>query len=71
MTATLLNPMGLSGPPTNYVQPSTAGPAADSTIADFSLGANMLDLTWPIPAYTQPGTDNPPPVSLHNPYILE
>jgi hypothetical protein len=68
---TLLNPMDLSGPPTNYVQPSTAAPAADPTIADFPVGANMLDLTWPIPSYTQPGVNNPPNVHVHNPYVPE
>jgi hypothetical protein len=66
-----LNPMGINGPPSNYQQPNAANPAANANVANFPVGANMLNLTWPIPNYTQPGVSNPPNVHVHNPYIPE
>jgi hypothetical protein len=48
-----LNPMSINGPSSsgNYQQSDYRIPSA---VATSPSGANMLNLTWPIPAYTQP-----------------
>ena len=65
-----LNPLGLTGAPSNYQQPDYRNPAANANVANFPVGANVLGVSWPVPAYVQPGTSNPPAVHVHNPYIL-
>jgi hypothetical protein len=59
-----LNPMGINGPngAGNYVQPNQAigAGAANPNIADYPVGANVMDLTWPLPPYTQPGVSQNP-----------
>lgn len=53
----IFNPLN-AGPtqPSPYVQPNTANPTVNANVASYPVGANTLDLTWPIPAYVQPGT---------------
>lgn len=55
-----LNPMGLNGPNWggNYVQPNASNPTAPQggAQANVVVGANMLELSWPIASYSQPGT---------------
>jgi hypothetical protein len=51
----LQNPMDLSGPPTNYQQPNTAAPAPQANVADYPVGADVLNITWPVAVYQQPG----------------
>jgi len=59
----LLNPMGLTGPnaTTPYQQPGTAAPSANPLVASYPVGANVMNLTWPIPVYTQPNIAGPTP----------
>jgi hypothetical protein len=54
-----LNPQGINGPAWagNYVQPDYRVPSA---VVTSPTGANSLNLSWPIPAYSQPGTSAPP-----------
>lgn len=60
----LQNPMNLTAvSPTNYVQPNTAAPAVNANVASYPVGANVLNLTWPIPAYTQPVDPHPAPAA--------
>lgn len=69
-----LNPLSLTGPPSNYQQPNSANPAPQAGVADYVVGANMLDVIWPISPYQQPGAgarDPYPVVTPHNPFIPE
>jgi len=56
---TLQNPMDLSGPPTNDRQPNTANPAAHANVANFPVGANVLDVSEPVPALRAAGYRQP------------
>ena len=49
--------MGIDSSTGNYVQPDYRIPTVDARVADYPVGYNVMDLTWPIPKYTQP--DNP------------
>jgi len=59
MTATLGNPMDLSNPNSqgNYQQPNTANPKDQSAlgVATYPVGRDELNLTQPLPPFTQPG----------------
>ena len=57
------NPLGITGPNSsgNYVPPNTANPAANSQVASYPVGNNVLKVSWPIPAYTQPNYAGPTP----------
>jgi len=51
-----LNPMGISASwQGNFQQPGTVAPAANSAVASYTVGSNMLNLTWPIARYVDPG----------------
>ena len=58
-----LPPMSINGPTGsgNAQQPDYRVPMTNANVASYSVGNNMLNLTWPIPVYTQPGTTAPPP----------
>jgi hypothetical protein len=51
-----LNPMGITSGvwPGNYQQPNVSNPAANPAIASTAVGANMLNVSWPITVYVQP-----------------
>lgn len=51
-----LNPMAINGPgwAGNYVQPNTALPTVSSAVASYTVGSNVMSLTWPIPRYVDP-----------------
>jgi hypothetical protein len=51
--------MGITGPgwAGNYQQSNTANPTCNANVATYPVGANVLNLTWPIATYVQP---NPP-----------
>jgi hypothetical protein len=53
-----LNPLNIAGPnhPGNVVQSDVRIPAAHPLVASYRVGSNVLNLTWPIPKYQQPGT---------------
>ncbi len=52
----IFNPLN-PGPtqPNPYQQPNTSAPPANANVASYPTGANSLSLTFPIPAYVQPG----------------
>jgi hypothetical protein len=60
----IFNPLN-AGPtqPAPYVQPNTANPTANPLVGSFAVGANTLNLTWPIPEYTQPNYPTNVPAS--------
>lgn len=51
-----MNPMGIAGPgwTPNSIQPNTGNPAVNANVASYAVGADPMNLTWPIPTYTQP-----------------
>jgi hypothetical protein len=51
-----LNPQGINGPgwSGNAQQSDYRVPTVNGNVASYPLGANMLNLTWPIPQYVQP-----------------
>ena len=53
----LLNPLGINGPNSqgNYQQPDYRNPAPNPAVASYPVGANVLNLSWPLPLYAQPG----------------
>jgi hypothetical protein len=62
-----LNPGPTSPAPVQ--QPDYRVPTVSSNVASYPVGANVLNLTWPIPAYVQPGatsavTGNIPPLGV-------
>lgn len=51
-----LNPLGITGPTqaSPVQQTDYRNPTVNANVASYAVGSNMLNLTWPIPAYTQP-----------------
>lgn len=62
----LANPMNISGPnkDPNYIQPNTTS-NSNPNVANFPVGYNVLNLTWPLPVYVQP--NYPPPANHATP----
>jgi hypothetical protein len=52
-----LNPMNLNSGvwAGNYVQPNTATPTVSSAVASYTVGSNVMNLTWPVPRYVDTG----------------
>jgi hypothetical protein len=53
-----LDPMGINGPgwSGNAQQANVSNPTVNANVADYSVGANALNISQPITAYVQPGT---------------
>jgi hypothetical protein len=64
-----LNPMGLNGPnkTPKYLQPDYRIPTVNANVASYPVGTNMLGLTLPVAAYTQPDfrTNAPTPTVFY------
>jgi hypothetical protein len=59
---TLLNPMGTTGTwQGNYQQPDTTAHVPNAAVASYPVGANVLNISQPVPKYQQPlaTTDDP------------
>jgi hypothetical protein len=53
----------------NYTQPNTSKPTVHPSVANYPVGTNVLNLSWPIPIHVE--TNNPthptPPFPLSLP----